>query len=134
VCSLVVLNFTGFTNAKSSLLRSIVTQAPIVADRSAQTDGVGLDANELLALARLSFTGLAELRHRGAFSAVAQAFAACCKRCDDANRKDILDVLYAVRCNFLEDSHLYLIACRTLWLVFDSKVRRLQGDLPAFPQ
>lgn len=78
-------------------MRAIVTRAPIAADLDAQLDVIGIDNDELLSLARLSFIELAELRHRGAFSAVAQAFAACCKRWENYNRKDVLDLLYAVR-------------------------------------
>lgn len=37
-------------------------------------------------LGNLTFLQLAELRHRGAFSAVSQTFSACCKRCAQAKQ------------------------------------------------
>lgn len=37
-------------------------------------------------LGNLAFTQLAELRHRGAFSSVSQTFAACCRKCAQANQ------------------------------------------------
>lgn len=41
----------------------------------------GLSFEDFRRIGTLSFVQLAELRHRGAFSTVAQTFAACCKRC-----------------------------------------------------
>ncbi|KAL1605095.1 hypothetical protein SLS60_004638 [Paraconiothyrium brasiliense] len=64
----------------STLLRVIATRAPI-----------GTQDRNLIAparfeeLGRLCFTQLIELRHRGAFSAVAQTFAAFCKRTYSVN-------------------------------------------------
>ena len=45
----------------------------------------GLNYNDYKRLGKLSFTQLAELRHRGAFSTVSQTFAACCMRCAQAD-------------------------------------------------
>ncbi|KAF2638484.1 hypothetical protein P280DRAFT_551128 [Massarina eburnea CBS 473.64] len=60
----------------SVLLRVIITKAPIgTTDRALITpSGVEMFGN-------LCFTQLVELRHRGAFSNVAQTFAAFCRRC-----------------------------------------------------
>ena len=41
----------------------------------------GIQYEDLHSIGRLSFTQLAELRHRGAFSTVSQTFAACCTCC-----------------------------------------------------
>ena len=60
----------------STLLRVIVSRAPIGSQERAL---VGAELFE--AFGRLCFTQLIELRHRGAFSTVAQTFAAFCKRC-----------------------------------------------------
>ena len=52
---------------------------------------------QVLELSELCFTQLAELRHRGAFSTVAQTWITCCMRCrdmEDANGKSILDGWY----------------------------------------
>ncbi|KAJ5669950.1 Armadillo-like helical [Penicillium maclennaniae] len=50
-------------------------------------DGNGLQLADFEAVGRTSFTQLAELRHRGAFSTVSQTFATCCQRCSDS--KDV---------------------------------------------
>ncbi|KAK5006117.1 hypothetical protein LTR60_006059, partial [Cryomyces antarcticus] len=62
----------------SLVARAIVTHAPprnVFMDSTNQTP-------YLDRLGRLAFTQLAELRHRGAFSTVAQTFAVCCVRCE----------------------------------------------------
>lgn len=41
---------------------------------------------------RLLFTQLAELRHRGAFSTVAQTFAAWCIMCSQSNKPGLSDL------------------------------------------
>ncbi|KAF2864755.1 HEAT repeat protein-like protein [Massariosphaeria phaeospora] len=63
----------------STLLRTIITKAPI------GTDASSLITPEVVEkLGRLSFDQLVQLRHRGAFSTVAQTFAAFCRRCNSA--------------------------------------------------
>ncbi|KAL9097439.1 MAG: hypothetical protein Q9165_000335 [Trypethelium subeluteriae] len=49
-----------------------------------QTDFSPTERQELFELGNLCFEQLVELRHRGAFSTVAQAFATCCMRCGDS--------------------------------------------------
>ena len=44
----------------------------------------------------LTFIELVELRHRGAFSAVAQAFAACCSRAAALQSYNLLENMYRV--------------------------------------
>ncbi|KAF2015270.1 HEAT repeat protein-like protein [Aaosphaeria arxii CBS 175.79] len=60
----------------SVLLRTIVSRAPIGSDASDI-----LTVEEFEKLGKSCFTQLVELRHRGAFSTVAQTFAAFCRRC-----------------------------------------------------
>ncbi|KAJ4298165.1 hypothetical protein N0V90_006064 [Kalmusia sp. IMI 367209] len=60
----------------STLLRVMATRAPI-----GSQDRDVITATRFEELGRLCFTQLIELRHRGAFSAVAQTFAAFCRRC-----------------------------------------------------
>lgn len=62
----------------SLLLHAILTKAP--------KSALGcLSYDDLSAIGSLSFTQLAELRHRGAFSTVAQTFAATCERAGRAS-------------------------------------------------
>ncbi|KAJ5179926.1 Armadillo-like helical [Penicillium capsulatum] len=44
----------------------------------------GLQRDDFERIGRISFTQLAELRHRGAFSTVSQTFATCCYRCSSS--------------------------------------------------
>lgn len=66
---------------------------------SPTADALGLRFEDLQRIGQLSFTELASLRHRGAFSAVAQTFAACCARCAqsrDKNIRGLVEVWYTV--------------------------------------
>ncbi|KAL4920105.1 putative death-receptor fusion protein-domain-containing protein [Aspergillus aurantiobrunneus] len=49
----------------------------------------GLTREDYEKIGRSSFTQLAELRHRGAFSTVAQTFSACCQRCGQSTNPEI---------------------------------------------
>ncbi|KAI5238409.1 hypothetical protein E4T43_07441 [Aureobasidium subglaciale] len=60
---------------KPLLLRAIVKSCPLTS-----TDEALLSPDQLRQLGDLTFTQLAELRHRGAFSTVAQTFVVCCVR------------------------------------------------------
>ena len=60
----------------STLLRTIIIKAPI-----GDKDSSLLSTSDIERLGRLCFLQLVELRHRGAFSTVAQTFAAFCRRC-----------------------------------------------------
>ncbi|KAF2734774.1 HEAT repeat protein-like protein [Polyplosphaeria fusca] len=64
----------------SVLLRTIVSKAPIGTEDASMLDPVSYER-----LGRECFTQLAELRHRGAFSTVAQTFSAFCRRCFSPN-------------------------------------------------
>ncbi|KAL5335459.1 putative death-receptor fusion protein-domain-containing protein [Aspergillus crustosus] len=52
-------------------------------------DESGLTRDDFEQIGKSSFTQLAELRHRGAFSTVAQTFASCCQRCGQSTNTDI---------------------------------------------
>ena len=49
----------------------------------------GLGRSDFEKIGMMSFTQLAELRHRGAFSTVSQTFAACCERCSSSDKEDL---------------------------------------------
>ncbi|KAE8356377.1 putative death-receptor fusion protein-domain-containing protein [Aspergillus coremiiformis] len=50
---------------------------------------IGLTKSDYETIGVTSFTQLAELRHRGAFSTVSQTFATCCLRCGQSNDPEI---------------------------------------------
>jgi len=58
------------------LIRALVTKCPVSIEASSL-----MSPNELRTLGNLCFVQLVELRHRGAFSTIAQTFIACCVRC-----------------------------------------------------
>ena len=67
---------------QSLLLHAIVSNATY-----APNDG--LRRADFETIGTLSFVQLSELRHRGAFSTVAQTFAACCLRCAENKNSEI---------------------------------------------
>ncbi|KAJ5564383.1 hypothetical protein N7513_000625 [Penicillium frequentans] len=52
----------------------------------------GLQRADFENVGRVSFTQLAELRHRGAFSTVSTTFATCCQRCTDSKDASIQEL------------------------------------------
>lgn len=52
----------------------------------------GLHRADFEKVGRASFTQLAELRHRGAFSTVSQTFATCCERCSNSKDESIQEL------------------------------------------
>ncbi|UJO17504.1 uncharacterized protein CLAFUR5_06484 [Fulvia fulva] len=60
------------------------------------SDRANVNADLTLRLSNLCFTQLAELRHRGAFSTVAQSWITCCTECKDmkANGESLLNTWY----------------------------------------
>lgn len=72
-------------NDCSTLLRVVISKAPFQPDGDTSL----LEVSDFRSLGKLCFTQLAELRHRGAFSTVAQTFAACCLRCTRTNHEMI---------------------------------------------
>jgi hypothetical protein len=91
-----VIDVSSLFNADcvSSLVRVIAIKAP-VGDKGL------LSNSDFETLGALIFTELSELRHRGAFSAVAQAFAACCLRCNSLKHPELLGRLYQARATVL---------------------------------
>jgi hypothetical protein len=68
----------------STLLRVMATRAPI-----GNQDQDIIIPSRFEELGKLCFTQLIELRHRGAFSAVAQTFASFCRRCYSVNDESL---------------------------------------------
>jgi glutamate synthase domain-containing protein 1 len=77
----------------SALIRVITLKAPI----SEMDDGGVMPLDSLMQLTDLTFTALTNLRHRGAFSAIALAFGACCARYQKEKMEQRLVDLYEVR-------------------------------------
>ena len=75
-----------------------------------------LSPQQLRQLGDLTFTELAELRHRGAFSTVAQTFVVCCMRSNSGAETvgQTLEDWYKVRNGYCYDS------TDGLWLMFYS--------------
>ncbi|KAJ9639502.1 hypothetical protein H2199_006537 [Coniosporium tulheliwenetii] len=83
----------------SALMRVIITKATFGNNRVTAI----LSVKDIENIGKLCFVQLAELRHRGAFSTVAQTFASCCLRCsrtDDSAVQRLPIVWYedALRC------------------------------------
>lgn len=78
-----------FTDLFSAIIQVLARKAPVGAQ------GL-LSENEFVAMCSTVFMELSELRHRGAFSAVAQAFAACCSRCNKLGHHELLNKFYNV--------------------------------------
>ena len=76
-----------YADGNSTLLRAIISKAPVGTDERALIHPTMFEK-----LGRLCFVQLVELRHRGAHSAVAQTFGAFCRRCASAE-DEILKVL-----------------------------------------
>lgn len=53
----------------------------------------GIDADIMSKIGQLLFSQLAQLRHRGAFSAVAQSYAAFCSHCIAATATEMTDIV-----------------------------------------
>ncbi|KAF2675118.1 hypothetical protein BT63DRAFT_420345 [Microthyrium microscopicum] len=75
----------------SGVIRTLVLKASI--SKAGTTPGCLLE-NDFDKLTQLTFDALTQLRHRGAFSAVALAFAACCERNSRESRLTTLGKLY----------------------------------------
>ena len=88
----------------------------------------------LFTLSNLIFMQLAELRHRGAFSAVAQAFAACCFRCHSDDEQGLLGELYQVRSLTFTECSIALTAEKKALLCIGakgSKITRRSAGIPS---
>lgn len=76
-------------NLDSLLLRAVIIRAPY----QPRYDKSYLRIEDMKRLGDLCFLQLSELRHRGAFSTVAQSFAACSARCVSIKEKEIQDFI-----------------------------------------
>lgn len=76
------LNHFMLTLVSSSLMNFMVTNIGY----SSSVSCSGFRYEDIQKLGNLAFTQLAELRHRGAFSSVSQTFAACCRKCAQADQ------------------------------------------------
>jgi hypothetical protein len=84
-------------------------------------------------LSYLAFTELSALRHRGAFSAVAQAFTACCMRASALQRSDLLEDLFSVRMMVLGDRESELTGSRKRCNPSEQKAQQLLAGPLGFP-
>jgi hypothetical protein len=83
------------SNGDSSfLIRVLALKATDQKDVDGHLVGISLD--ELDQMTRLCFDELSVLRHRGAFSSVAQAFASCCQSMYTTGQHMVLIELYTV--------------------------------------
>ncbi|KAJ5908778.1 Armadillo-like helical [Penicillium taxi] len=76
-----ILSYSWRSLRESSLL----LHATMFNQQYAPAGKIGLQLSDFEHVGRTSFTQLAELRHRGAFSTVSQTFATCCTRCSTFN-------------------------------------------------
>jgi hypothetical protein len=76
VCNSIINTRYLLTVLQSILLRAMISRSPI----GTNVDSL-INHESFEALGRLCFTQLVDLRHRGAFSTVAQTFSAFCRRC-----------------------------------------------------
>lgn len=69
----------------SDFCYSLLLYATLANSTYGPQGGSGLRKDDYESIGSSSFTQLAELRHRGAFSNVSQTFATCCLRCSQSN-------------------------------------------------
>lgn len=116
-------------NSDSLLLRAVVTRAPY----QSQSGKSLLRIEDIKRLGDLCFLQLSELRHRGAFSTVAQSFAACSARCVSIKEKetqDFIGVWYKVcQLGIIKQAEITII--RELWHVLGAMLLPLLVDQPA---
>lgn len=68
---------------------SLLLYALLQVDIGTENNEPSLSHDDFEDIGRLTFTQLAELRHRGAFSTVARTFAVCCVKCIQAKDPEI---------------------------------------------
>ena len=76
--------------ANSALLHAIIANGGY-GPPSPESDGLSYE--DYRRIGALSFSQLAQLRHRGAFSTVSQTFSACCTACAGSSNLDISGLL-----------------------------------------
>lgn len=70
-------------------MNSLLLHATMMNESYGPLNDQGLQYADFEKVGRLSFTQLAELRHRGAFSTVSTTFATCCQRCSSSTDPSI---------------------------------------------
>lgn len=89
----------------SLLLHAILSNETYAPERGVER----LTLEDFDKIGTLSFTQLAELRHRGAFSAVSQTFATCCQCCGKSKESAVFNLpaaWYQVRNSFLHSTYI----------------------------
>ncbi|PLB55905.1 HEAT repeat protein [Aspergillus steynii IBT 23096] len=71
---------------------SLLLHATLVNSTYGPQGSSGLTYDDYQKIGTTSFTQLAELRHRGAFSTVSQTFATCCLRCGQSSDPEVADL------------------------------------------
>ncbi|QQK40766.1 Armadillo-like helical [Penicillium digitatum] len=71
---------------------SLLLHATLVNTSYGPSGSDGLNLTDFANIGGVSFTQLAELRHRGAFSNVSQTFATCCQRCSSSKDPSIREL------------------------------------------
>lgn len=107
MCSDLSSDFIIHAYNPSLLLHSILLNGTYAPQRGSER----LTRADFDRIGMLSFTQLAELRHRGAFSAVAQTFTTCCQCCGRSKEPSISSLpaaWYLVRTSIL---HSIYIVC-----------------------
>jgi hypothetical protein len=77
--------FASLATSFSANVISLLLHATLANATYAPQGKFGFTADDYEKIGMSSFTQLAELRHRGAFSTVSQTFATCCQRCGQSN-------------------------------------------------
>ena len=94
----------GFLVSFSLTYGSLLLYATLANASYGPEGAQGLKKHDYEKIGSTSFTQLAELRHRGAFSTVSQTFATCCQRCGQSKDEAISslpDEWYQVRTKIL---------------------------------
>ncbi|KAJ5613334.1 hypothetical protein N7510_006528 [Penicillium lagena] len=99
---------------------SMLLHATMINQTYGPPGGDGLQRADFEKVGRASFTQLAELRHRGAFSTVSQTFATCCERCSKSDNLSIREL-----------PRLWYQEAKATIFVSASKLTRRSAGLPA---
>lgn len=111
--------FCGLADLGSLLTRTLVTRCPTESVHDAS-----IPEHYIQVLGDLCFTQLVELRHRGAFTTVAQTFLACCDKCAKGPRslRLAVEIWYQVRLTRCREFGVTMLTGRhrKLWCAFET--------------
>lgn len=99
---------------------SLLLQATLVNSTYGPKGGHGLSKADYEKIGSSSFTQLAELRHRGAFSTVSQTFATCCQRCSQSSDPGISSL-----------PEIWFLEAKQIIFELASKLTRRSAGIPA---